>query len=151
MAYLTTELKFILGLKQQKYCVGSLNLNNWIVSARPSGGYWWWSFVSQTHCLGKRLVACVGAYRPFLVLAFSTDQVSILGWDALQRLQDCGLSHCHLHDLPQLLAGGREAVLHSSGSTMENLPATNISFHLLSFEPFMKGLDWKRIETCTQK
>lgn len=39
---------------------------------------------------GKRLVACVGACRPFPVLAFSSDQVSILGWDAVQHLQHCG-------------------------------------------------------------
>ena len=31
MAYLTTELKFIVGLKQQKYCVDSLHLNNRIL------------------------------------------------------------------------------------------------------------------------
>ena len=31
VAYLTRELKFILGLKQHKYCVGALHLSNWIV------------------------------------------------------------------------------------------------------------------------
>lgn len=152
MGYLTTDLKFILGLKQQKFRVGSLHLNDWILFLL----YLQVATDDEVLCLRltpqrKRLVACADVYRPFLVLAFSTGQLSILCWDALQHLQDCGLPHCHLCDLPQLLQGGREGVLYALGSAMENLPATNTSFQLPSFDQFMKDLDWKRMKTCIQK
>lgn len=81
---LTPQLESILGPKHQKYSLGSLHMNSWILS-QPG-----LQVASDVEVLcfrltvqGKRLVACVGACRPFLVLAFSTDLVSVLGWDAI--------------------------------------------------------------------
>lgn len=91
MADLTPKLKFILGPKQQEYCVGSLHMNSWILSQPGLQA----ATDIEILCFrltvqGKTLVARVGACRPFPVLAFSSDQVSILGWDAVQHLQHCG-------------------------------------------------------------
>lgn len=72
-ANLTPKLKFILGPKHQQYSVGSLHMNSWLLSQRglqvaTDVEVFCFSITVQ----GKRLVACVGACRPFLVLAFSS-------------------------------------------------------------------------------
>lgn len=151
MANLTPKVKVILGPKHQEYRVGSLHLNSWILS--QSGLQV--ATDAEVSCFrltvqGKRLVACVVLTDP------SWFWLSLLTWSQFwvrmlfSISNTVGLLHFHLNDLTQLLEGGIEGFQLSWGSTMEILVATN-TFKLPFFEAFMKGFDWKMIETCTQK
>lgn len=152
LAYLTTELNLILGLKQQKLlCWLSASEQLDSVSTIPPGGRWWWNFVSQTHSLEEQPCGTC--------------------W-CLQALPSSGFRHWPGHSFalgrssasPSLwpapvpsvwsapASGGRTGGCPADFRVCNGKsPSHKYIFQLPTFETFMKGLDWKRIETCIQK
>lgn len=145
MASFTPKVKFISGPKHQKYCVGSLHMNSWILS-HPNL-HWCWSFVFQTHCTGEETCSlnwCLQTLPGFGFLHWSGLSCGLGCCSASPTLWD--LLHFHLTQLLEEGIEGSELSWRYNGNS-----CSQNTFQLPSFEAFLKGLDWKMTETCPQK
>lgn len=109
------ELKATVGLKSQKFSVGTLH----VISTRPSSGFWWWFFFSLRHIVqGKEpcgIYWCLQTLSSYGILYWSwsvcAQFISIS--DAVQQLQYSGLFCCFsaIHfTCPSFWQEGREEI-----------------------------------------